>query len=82
MGQYIDAEPRFAAGRADAVVYTDDAVYVFEFKLADNGTAEDALKQIDDKGYLIPFTAGNKKLVKIGAEFSAEQRTLSRWLVS
>jgi len=82
MGQYIDAEPRFAAGRADAVVYTNDTVYVFEFKLSGNGTAEDALKQIDDKGYLIPFTAGNKKLVKIGAEFSAEQRTLSRWLVS
>jgi len=81
MGQYIDAEPRFAAGRADAVVYTADAVYVFEFKLAGNGTAEDALKQIDDKGYLIPFTAGNKKLVKIGAEFSAEERTMSRWLV-
>ena len=81
MGQFIDAEPRFAAGRADAVVYTADAVYVFEFKLAGNGTAEDALKQIDDKGYLIPFTAGNKKLVKIGAEFSAEERTLSRWLV-
>ena len=42
---------------------------------------EDALKQIDEKGYLIPFTAENKKLVKIGAEFSTEERTLSRWIV-
>jgi len=82
MGQFIDAEPRFAQGRADAVVKTDSAVYVFEFKLTGNGTAEDALKQIDDKGYLIPFIAGNKKLVKIGAEFSAEERTLSRWVIS
>jgi hypothetical protein len=82
MGQFIEAEQRSATGRADAVVTTDDAVYVFEFKLAVNATAEDALKQIDEKGYLIPFTAGNKRLVKIGAEFSAEERGLSRWVVA
>jgi hypothetical protein len=52
---------------------------VFEFKLSGSGTAEDALKQIDDKGYLIPFIAGNRKLVKIGAEFNVAERTLSRW---
>jgi len=82
MGQFVEAEPRFAAGRADAVAKTDDTVYVFEFKLTGNGTAETALQQIDDKGYLIPFTAGGKRLVKIGAEFSAEERGLKRWLVS
>jgi hypothetical protein len=80
MGQFVEAEPRSAAGRADAVVITADTVYVFEFKLSGNATAEDALKQIDDKGYLIPFTAGNRKIVKIGAEFNAEERTLGRWL--
>ena len=47
-----NTEVRSAAGRADAVVETDDAVYVFEFKL--DGSANVALKQIDDKGYLIP----------------------------
>ena len=81
MGQFVDAEQRCAAGRADAVVKTGDTVYVFEFKLTGNATAEDALKQIDEKGYLIPFTAGNKKLVKIGAEFSTEERTLNRWII-
>ena len=81
MGQFIEAEQRSAVGRADAIVITADTVYAFEFKLTGNATAEDALKQIDDKGYLIPFTAGNKGLVKIGAEFSAEERTLSRWLI-
>jgi len=81
LGQYIEAETRFAAGRADVVVYTADTVYVFEFKLTGKGTAEDALKQIDDKNYLIPFTAGTKKLVKIGAEFSEKERGLSRWVV-
>jgi len=81
MGQFVEAEPRCAAGRADAIVVTDDTVYAFEFKLTGNGTAEDAIQQIDDKGYLIPFTAGNKKMVKIGVEFSAKERTLSRWII-
>ncbi|MDR3193867.1 MAG: PD-(D/E)XK nuclease domain-containing protein, partial [Tannerella sp.] len=82
MGQFVEAEQRSAAGRADAVVITAGTVYVFEFKLSGNATAEDALKQIDDKGYLIPFTAGDRKTVKIGAEFNAAERTLSRWLYS
>jgi hypothetical protein len=79
MGQFIEAEPRSAKGRADAVVVTADTVYVFEFKITGGGTPETALKQIDDKGYSIPFTAVNKTIVKIGAEFSLEERGLKRW---
>jgi len=82
MGQFIEVEQRSAIGRADAIVITGDTVFAFEFKLTGNGTAEDALKQIDDKAYLIPFTAGNKKIVKIGAEFSKEERGLSRWIIA
>ncbi|MDR1174918.1 MAG: PD-(D/E)XK nuclease domain-containing protein, partial [Treponema sp.] len=63
----------------DAVVTTKDTVYVFEFKLAGRGTAEEALKQIDEKGYLIPWTAGGKKLVKVGAVFDPAARTLGEW---
>ena len=48
MGQFTEAEVRSACGRADAVVKTPKYIYVFEFKL--NGTAEQALQQIDDKG--------------------------------
>jgi hypothetical protein len=79
MGQFIKAEQRSATGRADAVVTTNDSIYVFEFKLTENAKAEEALKQIDDKNYLIPFTAGNKKLVKVGVEFSKEERGINRW---
>ena len=46
-----------------------------------NGTAEEALKQIDEKGYLIPYKVDHREVVKIGVEFSAESRNLSRWLV-
>jgi hypothetical protein len=81
MGQYTGAEVRSAAGRADAVVTTKDTVYVFEFKLAGNGTVEEALQQIDDKGYLIPWTAGGKRLVKVGAVFDPATRTLGEWRV-
>jgi hypothetical protein len=81
MGQFVKTEVKSARGRADAIVKTAGAIYVFEFKMGANATAEDALKQIDDKGYLIPYTADGRKLVKIGAEFSEEERGLSRWIV-
>jgi hypothetical protein len=83
MGQYAGAELRSAAGRADAVVETGDTVYVFEFKLAHEGTAETAvdaaLQQIDGKGYLVPWTAVGKRLVKVGAVFDPATRTLGEW---
>ena len=77
MGQFTEAEVRSSHGRADAVVKTKDTIYVFEFKL--NGTAEEALKQIDEKDYLIPYQLDGRKLVKVGVEFSKETRNISRY---
>ena len=79
MGQFCDAEVHSARGRADAVVKTSDYIYVFEFKL--NGTTEEALQQIDDKGYLIPYQANGRRLVKVGASFSADERNIAGWEV-
>lgn len=79
MGQFIETEVRSARGRADAVVKTQNAIYAFEFKL--NGTAEEALKQIDDKGYLIPYTLEGKRLVKVGVNFSKETRNVDKYIV-
>ena len=78
MGQFTGAEVLSARGRADAVVKTPKYIYVFEFKL--NGTAEQALQQIDEKGYLIPYQVDGRELVKVGVEFSAEKRNIDRWL--
>ena len=81
LGQYIDSEVKSAKGRSDAVVRTPDGVYVFEFKL--NGTAEEALAQIDNKGYLISYSAktdGGRKLYKIGVEFDKANRNIGRWI--
>ncbi|NDV58026.1 ATP-binding protein [Bacteroides sp. 519] len=77
MGQFVESEVRSARGRADAVVKTPDYIYVFEFKL--NGSASEALAQIDEKGYLIPYTADGRTLVKVGVNFDHEQRNLGEW---
>ena len=79
MGQFTQAEVHSAKGRADAVVQTPMYVYIFEFKL--NGTAEEALRQINDKGYAEPFKGDSRQVMKIGVEFSAETRNVKRWLV-
>lgn len=79
LGQFTEAEVRSARGRADAVVKTPDYLYVFEFKL--EGTAEAALAQIDEKGYLIPYTADGRKLVKVGVNFSKETRNIEGWVL-
>lgn len=79
LGQFIETEVRSARGRADAVVRTKDTVFVFEFKL--NGSAEEALRQIDEKGYLIPFQLDGKRLVKVGVNFSKETRNVEGYLV-
>ena len=79
MGAFIKVEEDSAIGRADAVVHTPDAVYVFELKY--DGSAEEAIRQIDDKGYLIPYSADGKRLYKIGVNYDSQQRTIGEWIV-
>ena len=79
MGAYMRVEEDSAIGRADAVVYMPDAVFVFELKY--DGSAEDAVRQIDDKGYLIPYSADGKQLYKIGVNYDSQQRTIGEWIV-
>ena len=89
MGQFVQTEVKSNRGRADAVVKTADSIYVFEFKMNDSfsggegqsGVAEEALKQINDKDYAIPYTAGHRKIVKIGVEFSLTEKGIKRWLI-
>ena len=80
MGAYIRVEEDSAIGRADAVLHFPDAVYVFELKF--DGSAEEALKQIDDKGYLIPYSADGKRLFKIGVNYDSQQRTVGHWIIA
>jgi len=81
MGQFVQTEVKNNKGRADAVVKTANSIYVFEFKMDDNATAEEALAQINGKDYAIPYAADHRKLVKIGVEFSQTERGVNRWLI-
>jgi hypothetical protein len=78
MEQFVEAEVHSAKGRADAVVKTQDYIYVFEFKL--QGSAEEALQQITERGYLEPYAADTRKKVKVGVDFSKEKRNINNYL--
>ncbi|HCW22331.1 MAG TPA: AAA family ATPase, partial [Lachnospiraceae bacterium] len=79
MGAYMACEVHMATGRADCVVKTPDYIYVFEFKL--DAPIEDAMNQIEDKGYAIPYIADSRKLYKVGVVFSSEKRNVADWKV-
>ena len=75
----VFTQVKTALGRADVVVFMNDATYVMELKIG--GTAQEALEQIDSKDYAIPYQGTGLPLVKIGIGFSREKRTVSEWKV-
>ena len=75
----VYSEKQQSEGRVDCIVETPDYVYIFEFKL--DGTADEALQQIEEKGYARPYEADSRKLYKIGAVFSSQTGTISDWNV-
>ena len=79
MGQFVRTEVHCSTGRADCVVITVDTVYIFEFKLSGNGSAEDALEQIKENAYAAKYKTSGKKIVLIGTSFSEEIRTIKDW---
>ena len=79
MGLYVQAEYRTSRGRIDLLVGTDKYVYIIELK--HDGTAEEALAQINTKDYALPFATDGREVVKIGANITSETRNLERWVV-
>ena len=79
VGFYVKVEYHTNDGRIDLVLQTDKFIYIMEFKL--NGTAEEALQQIHEKHYALPFEMDGRKLFKIGINFSAETRNIEKWIV-
>ena len=79
MGQFVQTEVHCATGRADAVVTTADAVYIFEFKLSGNGTAGDAIAQIQKQNYAAQYKTDRKEIVLIGSSFDEKMRTIKEW---
>ena len=80
LGIHVESQVRTAKGRIDVVVKTKDDIYVMEVKL--DRPAKEALEQIDDKGYLVPYTLDGRQLTKIGMSFSTEERTVTEWRIN
>lgn len=79
LGFYVKAERHTSDGRIDLVLQTDKFIYIMEFKL--DGTAEEALKQINEKCYALPFEMDSRRLFKIGVNFSNQTRNIEKWIV-
>ena len=73
----LHVEKTQSRGRVDCVLETKDYVYIFEFKL--DGTAAEALQQIEDKGYATPYQTDTRKVTAIGVSFSSETMTVEEW---
>ena len=79
LGLYVEVERATSDGRTDMIVQTKDYIYIFEFKL--DRSADEALRQIEDKGYARPFAVDTRQLYKIGVNFSSEKRCVEEWKV-
>lgn len=77
MGQHVSCEVHSATGRADCVVKTQKYIYIFEFKL--DKTADEALQQIEQKNYALPYREDLRKIIKIGVNFSTQKRNIESW---
>ena len=79
LGFYTEVEYHTSSGRIDMVVKTNDYIYIMEFKL--EGTAEEAIKQINDKQYALPFASDGRKLIKVGVNFNNTIKGIEKWII-
>lgn len=79
LGYQTESECHFNKGRADLIVKTGGYVYKFEFKL--DKSAGEALCQIANRGYAVPFESETRKVFKVGVNFSSEARNITDWTI-
>ena len=72
-------ERQNSKGRADIIVESDNDIYIFEFKL--DGSVEEALKQIEEQQYALPYLNDPRSVHKIGVNISSATRTVDSWLL-
>ena len=80
LGKYVRTEVHSALRRADCIIETPEYVYLFEFKR--DGTAKEALAQIENQEYAKTYEADSRKIFKIGVNFSSEKRNITEWEVA
>ena len=72
-------EKETSEGRIDCVIECPEQVYIIEFKL--DGSAREALQQIEDKGYARPYDADPRRLHRIGINFSSHTGNIEEYIV-
>ena len=77
LGKLTICEMHTFSGRVDCILQTKKFIYIFELKR--DGTADEALRQIEDNKYALPFSDDKRKLYKIGVVFNSNERILSDW---
>ena len=75
----VYTEKQLSEGRADCIVETPRQIYIFEFKL--DGTATEALQQINNRGYARAYEADLRPRFLVGASFSSKTGTIEEWEV-
>ena len=76
---YVQTQVKCANGRTDMVVFMPDTIYVMELKI--NGTAQDALDQIEQRGYARRYATDGRRIVKAGMAFDTEKRSLTEYVI-
>ena len=79
MGLYVQAEYRTINGRIDLLIGTKEFLYIIELKF--DGTAAEAMAQINNKEYSLPFEQQNRTIIKIGANVSRDTRNIENWII-
>ena len=76
---YVRTQVKVAGGRTDMVVYMPDTTYILELKV--NGTAQEALEQIKQKHYDLPYHTEGNSIVMAGIRFNGDTRTIDDWMI-
>ncbi|MBQ8066229.1 MAG: ATP-binding protein [Prevotella sp.] len=76
---YVRTQVKVSGGRTDVVVFMPDVIYVMELKV--NGTAQEALNQIRDKGYALPYLSDGRQVQAVGISFDIKKRNIAEWKV-
>ena len=79
IGFIVEAEYKIVNGRIDMIVRTDNFLYLFEFKF--DKSAKEALQQIDSKDYPLAFQQDERKLYKIGVNFSSQTKNIDEYII-
>ena len=77
MGIRIACEIQSNFGTTDAVIKTENYIYVFEFKM---GTAQSAIDQIKKRKYYAPYLSDKRDVLIVGFGFNKAKRNIEDFL--